>query len=470
MLYIDRDSKTPIYQQIYEQLKRDILTGNIPVNARIIATRALARELQVGRNSVENAYDQLRLEGYITSKPGAGYIVNKLEFDLMEKPAEAYRQNESQFKRLSPFDHKIKYSFQYGELDESSFPKKLWRTYTAHVLDGPLSNSWNGSSDGKGDFGLRQQIKQYLYVSRGVKCETEQVILCSGTQSALEIVVRIFSGEKTIAMEEPCYEGARAVFQCNGFQIQPVPVGEDGIDLLRLSSETVPMVYLTPSHQFPKGAVMPIHNRLEILNHARKRDMIIIEDDYDSEFRYKGRPIPSLQSIDQAGRVIYIGTFSKALSPGLRMSYLVLPAWLLAAYDEKYNGYECTIPLMEQKILYHFMKDGHWEKHLRRVCLSQKRKHDALVAAIGKVMGDRVNVYGHHAGLHLLLEFKNGEQEDILVKEALKYGVFVSPVSPSWLEKSNYKTHCVILGYGGIKEEDILPAVEGLNKAWFEHE
>lgn len=257
MLYIDRDSKTPIYQQIYEQLKRDILTGNIPVNARIISTRALARELQVGRNSVENAYDQLRLEGYITSKPGAGYIVNKLEFDLMEKPAETYRQNESRFKRLSPFDHKIKYSFQYGELDESSFPKKLWRTYTAHVLDGPLSNSWNGSSDGKGDFGLRQQIKQYLYVSRGVKCETEQVILCSGTQSALEIVVRIFSGEKTIAMEEPCYEGARAVFQCNGFQIQPVPVGEDGIDLLRLSSETVPMVYLTPPISFQKVLLCP---------------------------------------------------------------------------------------------------------------------------------------------------------------------------------------------------------------------
>ncbi|AUM94538.1 MULTISPECIES: MocR-like pyridoxine biosynthesis transcription factor PdxR [Clostridium] len=468
MLYIDRGSNIPIYQQIYEQMKRDIISGNLPVESRVISTRVLASELHVGRNSVENAYDQLRLEGYITSIPGSGYIVNKLEFDLIQESPKEQRQSKLLTEHLAVLPDKIKYSFQYGELDETNFPKKLWRTYVANVLDEPLAHSMHSYEDGKGDPQLRQQIKQYLYHSRGVQCETEQIILCSGTQSALETIIRIFSGKKTVAMEEPCYDGARAVFQSNGFKILPVPVREDGIDLEKLSSQSIPIVYLSPSHQFPTGAVMPIHNRMKVLNLARQRDMMIIEDDYDSEFRYKGRPIPSLQSIDQAGRVIYVGTFSKALSPGLRISYLVLPTWILAAYQEKYRGYQCTIPLIEQKVLLHFMQDGHWEKHIRKVCLSQKRKHDTLIAAIHQIIGDRVRVYGHHAGLHILLEFVDGQQEDTLVQKAMRYGVQVRPVSPFWLGKGRYSGNAVVLGYGKIKEKDIVPAVELLNKAWFE--
>ncbi len=466
MLHIDRESSIPIYQQIYEQMKRDILTGKLPADSRVISTRMLAGDIQVGRNSVENAYDQLRMEGYITSIPGSGYIVNKLEFDVIQEPLKKQRQKELSAESPIILSDKIKYSFQYGELDAANFPKKLWRTYAANVLDEPLTHSLHSYADGKGNPQLRRQIKQYLYLSRGVRCETEQIILCSGTQSAIEIIIRIFSGGKTVAMEEPCYDGVRAVFQSNGFNILPVSVREDGIDLQKLSSLSVPMVYISPSHQFPTGAVMPIHNRMEIINIAHKRDMIIIEDDYDSEFRYKGRPIPSLQSIDQVGRVIYVGTFSKALSPGLRMSYLVLPAWLLAAYREKYRGYQCTVPLIEQKVLCHFIRDGHWEKHIRRVCLSQKKKQDTLIAAIRHYIGDRVRVYGHHAGLHILLEFMDGQHEEALVQKAHRYGVQVCPVSPFWLEKGSYSDNAVVLGYGKIKEEDIVPAIELLNKAW----
>jgi len=467
MLHINRGSNLPIYQQIYEQMKRDILTGKLPVASRIISTRMLARDLQVGRNSVENAYDQLRLEGYITSIPGSGYIVNKLEFALIEESPKEYRQSELPAECFAALSDKIKYSFQYGELDEANFPKKLWRTYTANVLDEPLAHSMHNYRDGKGSPQLRQEIKQYLYLNRGVQCETEQIILCSGTQSALEIIIRTFSGEKTVVMEEPCYDGARTVFQSNGFKILPVPVHEGGIDLRKLSFLSAPMVYLSPSHQFPTGAVMPIHNRIELLNLARNQDMIIIEDDYDSEFRYKGRPIPSLQSIDGTGRVIYVGTFSKALSPGLRMSYFVLPTWLLAVYHEKYRGYQCTIPLLEQKILLHFMHDGHWEKHIRRVCLSQKKKHDKLITAIQQIIGDRVRIYGRYAGLHILLEFIDGQQEETLVQKALQYGVQVCMVSPFWLERSSYSGNTVVLGYGKINEEDIVPAVKLLDKAWF---
>lgn len=467
MLYIDRESKIPIYMQIYEHIKWDILNGNMPVESRIPSTRVLANELHVGRNSVENAYDQLKLEGYIISIPGSGYLVNRLEFELIQElPKGKHPGNFMMEQPASPPD-KSKYSFQYGELDETNFPKKLWRMHLADVLDEPLIHSPNNYADGKGDPQLRQQIKNYLYLNRGVQCETEQIILCSGTQSALEMIIKLLSVEKTIAMEEPCYNGARAVFLSNGFQIQPVPVDEEGINLQKLSQQKSSIVYLSPSHQFPTGAVMPIQNRLEILNLARKQDMMIIEDDYDSEFRYKGRAIPSLQSIDQSGRVIYVGTFSKALSPGLRMSYLVLPYWLLGTYHEKYRGYQCTIPLIEQKTLLYFMQAGNWAKHIRRVCLSQKRKHDTLLAAIHNILGDRVRIFGHNAGLHILLEFLDGQQEDALLQKALQYGVLVCPVSPFWLEKGNYRGNTLMLGYGKIKEKDIEPAVELLNQAWF---
>lgn len=467
MLKIERGNGFPIYQQIYEQIKADILSGNLPKGFRITSTRTLASELQVGRNSVESAYDQLVLEGYITAVPGSGYTVNKMESDLYQEPPCAEKC------AVSPGNHihdrsAVQYSFQYGELESRSFPSKIWRTYVADILDEPWVQFVHGHCDVRGDEQLRQEIKRYLYRSRGVHCEAEQIILCGGTQSALEIIIRLFPDIRAVAMEEPGYDGARAVFRGNDFQLLPVSVGEKGIDIRGLSDIDAPMVYVAPSHQFPTGAVMPIQNRMEILNLASQRDMIIIEDDYDSEFRYKGLPIPSLQSIDKGERVIYIGTFSKVLSAGLRMAYLVLPKRLLPIYLEKYQSYSCAVPLIEQKVLARFMQDGQWEKQLRRVCLAHKRKHDVLVSAIKQEMGDHVRLYGQNAGLHLLLEFVEGQNEVTLMEQALEYGVQVCPASPFWLNQNDYKGNALVLGYGKIREKDIVPAVQRLKQAWFE--
>ena len=360
----------------------------------------------------------------------------------------------------------IRYSFQYGELGSESFPSKLWRTYVADTLDEPQAQFVHGYCNVKGDEQLRQEIRRYLYRSRGVHCEPEQVILCSGTQSALEII-RLFSDVHSVAMEEPGYNGSRAVFQSHDFQILPIPVEEKGIDLHKLSDTSAPMVYVAPSHQFPTGAIMPIQSRMELLNLANERDMMILEDDYDSEFRYKGQPIPSLQSVDKGERVIYIGTFSKVLSAGSRMAYLVLPKHLLPAYQEKFQGYSCTVPLLEQKVLARCMEEGQWEKQLRRVCLAHKKKHDILVAAIAQEMGDRVRLYGRNAGLHLLLEFIGGQNERVLLEQALSCGVQVCPTSPFWSNKDAYSGNALVLGYGKIKAEDILPAVRRLRQAWF---
>ena len=466
MLKIERGGNLPIYQQIYEQIKADILSGNLPKGFCITSTRALAKELHVGRNSVENAYEQLALEGYITGIPGSGYIVNEIASDLHCEPARETHQIGPSPESLKTCGE-IRYSFQYGELDNKSFPGKLWRAYAADVLEGPQAQSVHGYCDVKGDEQLRQEIRRYLYRSRGVHCGTEQVILCSGTQAALEIVIRLFPDIHSVAMEEPGYNGARAVFQSHDFRILPVPVGEKGIDIHELSGTSAPMVYVAPSHQFPTGAIMPIQSRMELLNLANERDMMILEDDYDSEFRFKGQPIPSLQSIDKSERVIYIGTFSKVLSAGLRMAYLVLPNHLLPMYREKFQGYSCTVPLPEQKVLARFMGDGQWEKQLRRVCLAHKKKHDLLVSAITQEMGDRVRLYGRNAGLHLMLEFTGGQSESVLLEQALSYGVQVCPASPFWLNPSGYKGSTLVLGYGKIEAENIAPAVKLLTKAWF---
>ncbi len=468
MLHIDYERKKPIYQQIYEQIKHDILIGNLSIGTRIISTRALAKELQIGRNTVENAYAQLALEGYITSVAGSGYVVNNLQFDLNQKGTASLTISEAELSVSKRGAENIHYSFQYGNLDAASFPYQLWRRYMTDVLDGPEAQDVHGDGDVKGDMDLRIQLMKYLYHSRGVNCKPEQIVICSGTQSALQIMIKIFPyAEKKVAMEEPCYDGASIIFRSNGFEILPIPVCENGIELNKLATSSARMVHIAPSHQFPMGTVMPIHKRIEILKWAREHDNIIIEDDYDSEFRYNGRPIPSLQSIDQYERVIYVGTFSKALSPGLRMAYMILPTWLLPVYQEKFTGYQCTVPLIEQKILTRFMEDGHWEKHIRKICLSQKKKHDTLIDAIKQNMRNKVRIYGHQAGLHILLEFLDGQKEDELVRKAFEHKIKVCPVSPFWLNKQNYRNNALVLGYGMIPDKDIRMAVKILSQAWF---
>lgn len=462
MLYINRKSRLPIYQQIYDQLKKDILNGSLPTGSQATSTRALAKELQVGRNSIESAYDQLVLEGYFSSVPGSGYFVNSLQFDLHTAEKSAALSPE-----LNQTAAPVRYSFQYGSLDAASFPNKLWRRLTADILDDARSPQLHLYGGEKGDLQLRQQLQRYLYQSRGVVCEAEQIVLCSGIQSALEMITDFLPHEKAIAMENPCYDGASVVFQRNGYDVLPIPVCHDGIDLSALEASRARMVYTTPSHQFPMGFVLPVQRRYELLQLANRQDMIILEDDYDSELRYNGRPIPSLQSLDGNQRVIYLGTFSKALSPGLRISYMVLPSRMLSAWHGRFAGYHCTVSALEQRVVSRFMADGHWEKHIRKVCVSQKRKHDLLVAAIHRTMGDRVKLYGQQAGLHLLLEFQTG-QEDDLIRKALAQGVHVCPVSPLWLDRSGYQNNALILGYGMIQEQDILPAVELLHRAWFE--
>jgi GntR family transcriptional regulator/MocR family aminotransferase len=462
----------PIYQQIYEQLKEKIMAGTFKEGDRLTSTRVFAKNFCVARNTVENAYSQLCLEGYVLNKPGSGFIVQSMNDHLLSSMQQNDLVHESQYDGLekSSFEEPevYLYDFQYGNLD-IPFPYSLWRRFTTEVLlsfDAQRINSYN---DKQGELDLRIEIMKYLQEARAVSCTPDQIVLCCGTQYALDVICKLFSDDgRKLAMEEPGYNGARTVFENNGFEIVPIPIQSDGISISDLERSSVKLTYITPSHQFPTGVVMPIQNRLHLLHWATQQNGIIIEDDYDSELRYHARPIPSLQSLDTSGRVIYIGTFSKSLSPGLRMGYMILPKWLLPKYHTMFARYSSSIPWLEQKIVSLYMAGGHWERHIRKVCLYNKKKHDVMLKTITQLMGDKIIIQGNNAGLHILLQFVNGEKQNWLIDKAREYKVKVYPTSPFWHTKENASENTLLLGFSMLNEKEIVDGLILLNKAWFD--
>ncbi len=323
--------------------------------------------------------------------------------------------------------------------------------------------------DRKGEFRLRYELKDYLRRSRGVNCSEEQIVLCSGFEYALSILSQLLRKSfDRIALEEPGYLGARTIFQNNGLKVIPVDIQKDGLDIKKLDSSKARAVYVTPSHQFPTGAVMPVQKRLQLLEWAKGNNGIVIEDDYDSELRYNSRPIPSISSIAESDNVIYIGTFSKALSPSIRVCYMVLPDIWMKRYEETFKMYQTTVSLLQQRILMEYIRSGHWERHLRKICKVNKKKHDLLIRTIQEELGNDVIIHGKNAGLHILLESVRGLKEAEMLDKAKKFGVLVSPVSPFWSDVKKYTDNMVLLGFGNISEADITAGIKALSAAWRE--
>ena len=466
MLILDEFSNLPLYLQIYNQLKEKILSGELPENGKLPSTRVLAKTLNVGRNTVEYAYAQLCSEGYTESRVGSGFIINKID-RLLTPPRiiqTAQVDNSTSENTAGP---QAKYNFQYGKLNKDDFSLNLWRKLTGQALSASGAAKMMSYNDRQGETGLRAEIMKYLKMSRGVNCRPEQIVICAGTQACLSLLSQLFRDFSTgIAFEEPAYDGARDVFVNNGYDVMPIRVDNDGIDLAQLEQSLAKLVYITPSHQFPTGAVLPIPKRINLLDWAVRNGAFIIEDDYDSELRYNSRPIPSVQSLDMLGRVVYIGTFSKTLAPALRLSYMVLPQFWLEIYQKKFKNYNNPVPWLQQKTLELFMNQGHWERHLRKISLAQRKKHDILIRTIRELMGKKAVIRGENAGLHILLEFDE-ESEPTLIEKANKYGVTVYPVSRYWLMPENYRGNMVLLGFSSLSSQDIVEGLKLLKEAWF---
>lgn len=471
MLVIDKESKITLYEQIYNQLREQIASGTIPEKSILPSTRNLAKTLRVSRNTVENAYSQLFAEGYISSRAGSGYKVEKIEWNLCEEfnpnngkttdwPAEEKHQQ--------PLSNAKGLDFQYGRLRPSDFPHRIFRKLANQVLLSPDLSFLSSYNDRNGELELREEILKYLHDSRGVKCKPEQIILCSGTLSCIGLLSQLLMKNlKSIAMEEPCYDSVRIALMNHGFKIEPVSVNHDGIDIEALGQSGIRAVYVTPSHQFPTGVVMPVTKRLSLIEWAVRNDAYILEDDYDSELRYNSRPIPSLQSLDSRGRVIYMNTFSKSFAPGLRLSFMVLPLSLVKEYQRYFNRYHCSVPWLEQKIMHAFMKEGHWSRHLHKICTLNKKRHDTLISTITDVMGDRVAIHGKNAGLHIILETNNGLTEKEMIESAAALGVHIYPVSCYYADLKNYPNNMVLIGFSSLDEEEIIKGIHLLRDAWF---
>ena len=471
MIILHDDSRVPLYIQIYEQLKEKIISGQMSEGRKLLSTRSLSTTLNVSRNTVESAYLQLCLEGYVESKAGSGFIVLELDTTIISilkregiKKLEEYKKNLPDVNYINAY----KYNFEYGKLSAPDFPLSIWRKVSNKCLATLTAEDMISYSDNKGEPNLQIEIMKYLNKSRGLSCNPEQVIIFPGLEYCLGLLCQLFRQDfDQIALEDPGHIGARDIFINNGYNVIPIGLEKDGMDLKQLENSSAKIVYTTPSHQFPMGTVMPIQKRLKLLDWAMRKDGIIIEDDYDSELRYNSRPIPSIQSIASKENVIYIGTFSKALSPSLRINYMVLPQEWLERYDIIFSRYQTAVPIIQQKIIQQFMYLGYFESHLRKICLANKRKHDILIHTINEVMGDKVIIHGKNAGLHILLEFNNGLEEEEIIIKAKNYGVLVYPVSIFWMRVEKYSNNMVLLGFGGMQESEIIEGIKLLNDAWF---
>ncbi|MDU2064677.1 MAG: PLP-dependent aminotransferase family protein [Sporomusaceae bacterium] len=461
MFILDNNDRRPLHVKLYNQIKNQILSGKLTPTTKLPSVRNLSQELSISRNTVEYVYEQLCTEGFIYSKPQSGYYISLLEQEfspsLSQKIASPLHQAD---KKTYLFD------FHPAHLSSDSFPIKSWRKQLTDCLQED-PKQFALYSDPCGEIELRREIQQYLERFRGVSCAPEQIIICCGIQDSMSNLAQILrSDHSVLAVEDPGHWIPRSVFQNHSYSIRSIPVNSDGIDLDYLKSTDSTIVYVTPSHQFPLGYIMPAENRLKLIHWAETIGGVIIEDDYDSELRYHGKPIPALQGLHPEGKIVYIGTFSKILSPALRISYMVLPYQLLSTYNKLFGKYAATVSLLEQRTLLRFMQQGYLEKHLRKMRTKYKKKHDALVKSVDCHFGNHAHILEQGAGLHIVLELVDcslDEQE--LIRRAEEKSIRLLPL-PSVCQKNKAHAPRIMLGFGGMSPDDLDKGIELLSRVW----
>jgi GntR family transcriptional regulator / MocR family aminotransferase len=456
---LDPTNGTPLYMQLYMYIKEEITNGHLQKGSKLPSIRMLSQHLGISKNTVETAYQQLLAEGYIESKPRVGFIVQELEEPLAPQGSQIDVLPEA------PKSTPIRYNFRYGHIDLDHFPMKTWRKCLLEALDSEQSALlWYGER--KGDIELRREIQRYLYNARGIRCSAEQIIIGSGTPQLIGLLCQLFDfRHDVVALENPCYNVIRTVFQNHHFSILPIELEEDGLNIDQLQTTNAKVVYVTPSHQLPLGMVLPIGKRQKLLKWAQQANGFIIEDDYDSEFRYGSKPIPALKALDTEDRVVYIGTFSKVFTPAIRTSYMVLPQHLLERFHERCSNYHQTVATVVQKALARFMREGHFERHVRRMRTIYAKKRQALIEAIREYFGDQATIIGDKAGLHLLVKIKDKSAAE-LVQKAEEAGILVYSAAKYWFGNNGTPPPYLLLGFGGMSEKDIRAGISELKRVW----
>lgn len=451
--------KIPMYEQIYSYIKNDIQGGRIAYGEKLPSTRALSRHLEVSRSTVELAYEQLLSEGYIESEPYRGFFVAQIEgLYHLQKTRTILSEKEAE-------GEVYRYDFTPNGVDLRSFPYNVWRKLSRDILIDDRTELFK-SGDPQGEYGFRNAICNYLHQARGVNCSPDQVIIGAGSDYILMLLSTILGRGAKIAFEDPAYRQACMVMESLSYETVPVSLDKYGMCMDELNQSGADIAYVTPSHQYPTGIVMPMKRRMELLRWAGGRDgRYIIEDDYDSEFRYKGKPIPALQGYDAEGRVIYLGTFSRSVAPAIRLSYMVLPRQLLAYYQEKVRFISSTVSKVDQMIMQRFIEGGYYERHLNKTRALYKGRHDLMLESLRPLFGI-CEVSGENAGVHLLLKFRMGVPEEELIGRAKECGIRVYGLSDYRIRQKDEERATVLLGYANLSGEQIREAVRLLIQCW----
>lgn len=367
-----------MYAHLYQCIKEDILNGKLEAEDKLPSKRTLAKNLGISLITVENAYAQLMIEGYIYSRPKRGYYVAK----IMKQPP--LHQEVKQNSKLQ-LPQKQAFSFASGNVPAETFPYNIWSRLLRQVLTAANENTLLCDTSCGGIVQLRQAIAQHLYQFRGMQAEPEQIIIGAGTQVLYNLIVQLLGRNHIYALEDPCYPQLAAIYKANNVFCRYLPMDKNGVSREMLENSGADILHITPSHQFPTGIIMPASRRYELLHWAgQSSSRYIIEDDYDCEFRLYGRPISTLQSSDTAEKVIYINTFSKTLAPTFRISYMVLPSHLTTLFYQKLGFYSCTVSNFEQFTLAKFIEGSYFERHLNRMRTYYRNKCDKLLQYLAK--------------------------------------------------------------------------------------
>ncbi|MDD2370485.1 MAG: PLP-dependent aminotransferase family protein [Firmicutes bacterium] len=458
---IDERRRTPLYRQLYDYIKKEIRSGNLSFNTKLPSKRKLSAYLNISQNTIQTAYDQLIEEGYIIPIAKKGFFVNRLDnilsldFKIEDKPINKNKEASD-----------LKYDFSYHGVDHSSFPFSIWRKLTKDTINEYDEDILKPGS-AQGSDSLRISLAKYLRQSRGVDCTAEDIVISSGTESLFQILIQLLGQKYIYGIENPGYEKLNLLFKSNNTKFKTINIDLNGMQIDDIENSGADILCITPAHQFPLGGIMPINRRIKILNWAYENDnRYIIEDDYDSEFKYSGKPIPALCGLDTYGKVIYMGSLSKSLSPSIRVSYMVLPKLLLKKYKEKMSFIICPVPTIDQKVLQKFIEDGHFERHINKMRNIYKKKREILVEALSEIKV-KIEVVGADAGLHLLLKVDNGMSEDELVTKAHEVGVGVYGISNYYYDKASLdKISTVLLGYASMEDDTIKGAINLLENVW----
>ncbi len=449
----------PLYEYLYRRIRDDILSGKLTVGQRLPSKRALAEHLRLSVITVEGAYQQLEAEGYVYTLPRRGVFVS-----LVERPPAPAPQTP-----LPPAAPRPQWRLDLGsnQTDADRFPVATWARLTRQVL------SEGGAAllspvPAQGLPALRQAIAEDLRDFKGMSVSPEQIVVGAGAEYLYLLLAQLLSGA-VFALEDPGYPKIRQVYRKSGQRCVPVPLDSQGLDLAALMASGAAVAHISPSHHYPTGIVTSIGRRHALLRWAERTGGTVIEDDYDSEFRFSGRPIPTLQSIDGGGRVIYMNTFSQTISPAMRLGFMVLPPRLLERYRRELDFYACTVPALEQHVLSRFLSGGHYEQHLSRMRKEYRARRAAVLDAFRKSpFADRITISEQGAGLHFLLRLDTDRSDAALRRRAEALGVRLSFLSAFAAEPPPDFAHTLVVNYAGLAPERLEEAMAALAEVFAE--